>query len=83
MEGMPEGSEAFAIPAGTWGKFTTRGAFSSENFQATCTRIFGEWLPASEWEHAGTAEIEFYPDADMKSPDYFCEYWVPLKKGKA
>jgi AraC family transcriptional regulator len=82
MEGMPAGSEVFTVPACTWGKFTVRGPFSSDNFQATVKRIFGEWLPASEWEHAGTAEIEYYSEGDMKAADYVAEYWIPLKKGK-
>jgi AraC family transcriptional regulator len=79
MDGMPEGSEAFEIPASTWGKFTSRGPLRP-NFQDTIKRVFGEWLPASDWEHAGSAEIEFYPDGNPESPDYWCEYWVPLKK---
>jgi AraC family transcriptional regulator len=82
MAGMPEGSERFSVPATTWGKFTSRGPLRP-NFQETIKRIFGEWMPASDWEHAGTAEIELYPDAGVPpdSPDYWCEYWVPLRKG--
>lgn len=80
MAGMPKGSETFTVPASTWGKFTSRGPLRP-NYQTLIKRVFGEWLPASEWEHAGTAEIEFYPDAGpMESADYWCEYWVPLKK---
>jgi AraC family transcriptional regulator len=79
MEGMPAGSERFTVPASTWGKFTSRGPLRP-NFQETIKRIFSEWMPASDWEHAGTAEIEYYPDADAEAADYWCEYWVPLKK---
>lgn len=82
MTGMPEGSEVFTVPASTWGKFTSRGPIRP-NLQETVKRVFSEWLPASDWEHAGTAEIEFYPDGDGDSQDYTCEYWVPLKKGGA
>ncbi len=82
MDGMPVGSEAFTVPASTWGKFPVRGPFSSENFQAAVKRIFGEWLPASDWEHAGTAEIEYYSNGDMSSKDYLAEYWIPLRKVK-
>jgi AraC family transcriptional regulator len=83
MGDMPEGSERFTVPASTWGKFVSRGPMKP-NYQDTIKRIFSEWMPASEWEHAGTAEIEFYPDSGCgpESPDYWCEYWVPLKKGK-
>jgi AraC family transcriptional regulator len=80
MSGMPAGSERFVVPASTWGKFTSRGPLRP-NFQATIKRIFSEWMPAAPgWEHAGTAEVEYYPDEDAESEDYWCEYWVPLKK---
>jgi AraC family transcriptional regulator len=83
MAGMPSGSERFTVPASTWGKFTSRGPMRP-NYQDTIKRIFAEWMPASEWEHSGTAEIEYYPDVGCgpDAPDYWCEYWVPLKKGK-
>jgi AraC family transcriptional regulator len=79
MDGMPEGSERIRVPASTWGKFTSRGPLRP-NFQDTIKRIYAEWLPSSDWEHAGTDEIEFYPAGDANSQDYYCEYWVPLKK---
>ncbi len=80
LSGLPEGSERFSVPASTWGKFTSRGPLRP-NFQDTIKRIYSEWLPASEWEHSGSAEIEFYPAVagPLDSPDYWCEYWVPLK----
>jgi AraC family transcriptional regulator len=81
MEGMPEGSEAFMVPASTWGKFTSRGPLRP-NFQETIKRVFSEWMPAAEWEHAGEAEIEYYPEGDPAAADYWCEYWLPLKKSK-
>jgi AraC family transcriptional regulator len=81
MEGMPAGSEFIGVPASTWGKFTSRGPLRP-NIQDTIKRVFGEWLPASDWEHAGTAEIELYPASagSPESPDYWCEYWIPLKR---
>jgi AraC family transcriptional regulator len=81
MEGMPALSATFEVPASTWGKFTSRGPLRPA-FQDTIKRVFGEWLPASDWEHAGSAEIEFYPKdgGSPDSPDYWCEYWIPLKK---
>jgi AraC family transcriptional regulator len=81
MDGMPEGCESFEVPAATWGKFTSRGPLRP-NFQDTIKRIYGEWLPSSEWKHAGSAEIEFYPEAagPTDSPAYWCEYWVPLTR---
>jgi AraC family transcriptional regulator len=83
MDGMPEGSECFNVPASTWGKFTVHGPLRP-NFQNTIKRVFSEWLPASDWEHAGTAEIEYYEDMGAsESPDFSSEYWVPLKRGRS
>ena len=83
MEGMPEGSESFEVPASTWGKFTTRGPLRP-NLQDTIKRVFGEWLPSSEWEHAGTAEVEYYSSiGHADAPDFWSEYWVPLRKERA
>jgi AraC family transcriptional regulator len=80
---MPAGSERFAVPASTWGKFTSRGPLRP-NFQATIKRVFSEWMPAATgWEHAGTAEIEYYPEGDPDSEGYFCEYWLPLRRAGA
>ncbi|HWP68916.1 MAG TPA: AraC family transcriptional regulator [Rectinemataceae bacterium] len=77
--GLPAGCEDILVPASTWAKFTSRGPLS-KNFQDVIKRIFSEWFPASGREHAGTPEIEFYPDLpDMEADDYWCEYWVPLK----
>ncbi len=77
--GLPEGCEDFTVPASTWAKFTSRGPLRP-NFQQTIKRIFSEWFPTSGKEHAGTAEIEFYPEhLDPSAADYWCEYWVPLK----
>jgi hypothetical protein len=51
------------------------------NFQDTIKRVYAEWLPSSGWDHAGSAEVEFYPAAgNPQSSDYWCEHWLPLKK---
>jgi AraC family transcriptional regulator len=77
--GLPEGCGDFEVPASTWAKFTSRGPLRP-NFQTTIKRIFAEWFPASGKEHAGTAEIEYYPPLlNADAPDYWCEYWVPIK----
>ena len=77
--GLPAGCEDISIPASTWAKFTSRGPLS-KNFQDVIKRIYSEWFPASGREHAGTPEIEYYPDLpNMEADDYWCEYWVPLK----
>jgi AraC family transcriptional regulator len=60
-------------------KVTSRGPLRA-NFQDTIKRIYSEWFPSSGREHAGTAEIEYYPDLpDAEALDYWCEYWVPIR----
>ena len=82
MADMPDGSEAFDVPASTWAKFTSRRPLRP-NLQDTIRRVFGEWLPVSDWEHAGTAEIEYFAAAlPQDSPDFWSEYWLPLKMGR-
>jgi AraC family transcriptional regulator len=77
--GLPAGCEEILVPASTWAKFTSRGPLSV-NFQKLIKAIFAEWFPSSGKEHAGTAEIEYYPELpDMEAEDYWCEYWVPIK----
>ena len=79
LDQLPKGCAELFVPASTWAKFTSRGPLSS-SFQPLIKRIYAEWLPASGREHAGTPEIEFYPDLpDMEAADYWCEYWIPLK----
>ncbi len=76
---IPAAWDRIAVPASTWAKFTSRGPLS-KNFQDVIKRIYSEWFPASGREHAGTPELEYYPDLpDTEAPDYWCEYWVPLK----
>jgi len=44
--------------------------------------LSSEWLPASDWERAVTAEIEYYSSiGSQDSLDYWSEYWVPLRIG--
>ena len=79
LDQLPKGCVELFVPASTWAKFTSRGPLSA-SFQPLIKRIYAEWLPASGREHAGTPEIEFYPDLpDMEAADYWCEYWIPLK----
>lgn len=76
--GLPEGCVDFEIPASTWAKFSSRGPLVP-SVQDTLKRVWTEWFPSSGREHAGTAEIERYPEGDPASTDYLCECWVPLR----
>jgi len=76
---LPRGLGEIAIPASLWGKIVHRGPIAP-GFQDTIQRAFCEWLPASGYRHAGTAELEIYLPGDAQGPDNVCEYWIPLAR---
>ena len=67
------------IPAATWGIFEARGALP-DAIQEEMKRVFNEWFPTSNWEHAGGPALEIYPPGDATSADYRSEIWIPLQK---
>ncbi len=73
----PAGLEVFAIPAQTYAVFAAVGELP-RSLQAVTERVYGEWFPASGFEHAGTPELEVYPAGDLDSKAYRCELWVPV-----
>ncbi|WP_075981252.1 AraC family transcriptional regulator [Bacillus massilinigeriensis] len=74
----PDGFESLTIPASKWGVFEVHGPMP-EAMQKTWRQIFSEWFPSNHYEHAGTPELEVYPDEDSASPNYYSEIWIPLK----
>ena len=73
------GFERRLIPAQTWAVFRGRGTMP-DSIQETWKRIFGEWFPATDYEHAGGPELEISPaegDSDGNMP---YEVWIPVKK---
>ena len=68
------------VPAGTWAVFKGSEPLP-RGIQDLAKRIFTEWFPATEYEHAGGIELEVYG----RSPEGKCEaayeIWVPVKKG--
>jgi AraC family transcriptional regulator len=67
------------VPALTWAVFTAVGPLPG-SIQNTFLRIFQEWFPATNYEHAHGPELEVYLDGDSSSPDYRCEVWIPIEK---
>lgn len=65
------------IPECTWAVFESVGALP-KSIQETWHRIFAEWFPATNYEHADAPEFEAYLDGDTSSKDYKCEAWVPV-----
>lgn len=75
----PEGLSSLEIPASTWAIFESVGPMPGA-IQEVWGRIFGEWFPASDYEHAHAPEIEWYSDGDTNAPDYKSEVWIPVVK---
>lgn len=71
------GLELIEVPASTWLVFESTGAMP-DAIQALWRRIFAEFLPGSGYRHAGTADLEVYPEGDTGSPDYRCAVWIPV-----
>ena len=68
------------IPDTTWAVFESVGALP-ETLIDIIRRIYSEWFPATGYQHdLCTPALEVYPEGDKFSPDYRCEYWVPVKK---
>jgi AraC family transcriptional regulator len=76
---LPEGCRDVQVPAASWGIFESRGPMPGA-IQGLMQRIFGEWFPSSGWEHADGPELEIYPPGDVRSADYYCEIWIPVRK---
>jgi AraC family transcriptional regulator len=73
------GMETRTIPPATWAVFPGKGPMPS-SIQETWKRIFGEWFPATDYEHAGGTELEIYPDEADENGDVPYEVWIPVRK---
>lgn len=76
---IPEGLETLEIPALTWAVFEGVGPLP-DAIQDVWKRIFSEWFPTSEYEHADGPELEVYKNGDMTKPDYKSYVWIPVRK---
>ncbi|XEC96714.1 GyrI-like domain-containing protein [Paenibacillus tarimensis] len=65
------------IPASTWAIFASDGPIPEE-IQRVTQRIYQEWFPSTDYEHAGTPEMEVYPPGDPTKETYRCEIWIPI-----
>jgi len=76
---LPEGFVTTKLPQQRYAIFTHRGHISG--ISATVHQIFGEWLPQSGHQHAGTPDmLERYDDRfDPRTGMGVTEIWLPLK----
>ncbi len=72
-----EGIKTLDIPEAAWAVFPSKGALP-EAIQMVWKRIFKEFFPGTNYEHAQLPELEIYPDGDTSSKDYYCEVWIPI-----
>lgn len=74
---VPPGMVAYVVPAGRFAVFVHRGPIAK--IAETCREIYRQWLPQSDWEHAGMADVELYDERfDCASDRSEMEYWIPL-----
>jgi len=78
-DSLPEGFVATKLPQQRYAIFTHRGHISG--ISATVHQIFGDWLPQSGQQHAGTPDMmERYDDRfDPRTGMGVTEIWIPLK----
>ena len=73
----------YCIPECEWVKIEAKGALRPVPvaLQAVYKRFYSEWLSASNYEHAGYGEIEYYPmmGSDPYSDAYRSEVWVSVR----
>ena len=72
------GLETYRVPAGRWAVFECRGLVPDAIVDAEMY-AFLEWLPSSGYTHAPAPEMEDY-DPGEPGPDYYCEFWLPIKR---
>jgi AraC family transcriptional regulator len=74
------GFESFTLPKSSWLVFEANGAISAGVLGATWKRIYGEFLPQSEYRQAGLPTIEVYTLWDDGKDTCKVEIWIPVEK---
>lgn len=68
-----------SVPSATWAIFESVGPVV-DSIQETWRRVFAEWFPSTNYEHADGPALEVYfTDQDPASPDHRCEVWIPIR----
>ena len=75
---VPDGMIAYTVPECTFAVFTHRGRI--EKLGETLEQAYRDWLPNSNYRHAGIADVELYDDRFCHGgPDSEMEYWISVK----
>ncbi|MTI69199.1 MAG: AraC family transcriptional regulator [Firmicutes bacterium] len=72
-----ENIEVVGIPECSWAVFESIGPMPHA-IQKVTKKIFEEWFPATQYEHANAPELEVYLSGNPNDPDYRCEVWIPI-----
>lgn len=79
---VPEDMTVVEFPEMDWIKFCCIGPMP-EALQKLNTEIFTDWLPNNDtYELSIGANIEWYPDMQADSDEYFSEIWLPVREKK-
>lgn len=75
------GMEEIIVEPGTFAVFEFIGPLP-EIMESSWKRIYNEWFPDCEFEHADEPEIELYPTGDRSSAEYRFEIRIPVLQKK-
>ena len=79
VEALPTGLMAQTIPAATFAVFTHVGPIA--NIEQMLREAYRVWLPESEYEHFGIADVEVYDHRfHGDSEDSEMEYWISVRR---
>ena len=76
-----DGIDVVELPAHTYAVFKVRGPMP-EAFQKTYMEMNTDFFTTSDYEYSNGVELEVYPSANVKDPDYQCEIWIAVEPKK-
>lgn len=80
-EEAPKGMSTLSISKSKRVIFENNGIFK-ESIQKTFQRFLLEWLPFSNYEYAGSTDIEVYSLDDKANQEGYSEIWITIKETK-
>lgn len=76
-----DGIDVVELPAHTYAVFKVRGPMP-EAFRKTYMEMNTDFFTTSDYEYSNGVELEVYPSANVKDPDYHCEIWIAVEPKK-
>lgn len=72
--------ESYHFESSLWVKFPCHGAYPY-GLQSLAYDVYNTWFSEhSEYTLACDASIDYLPEGDKNSQDYYCELWLPIVK---